>query len=601
MSKAPKINSAILLALILGLAAAAYLPGLRGQFLGDEYLLILNNPRVQHPGNWKSFISQPFWPGKTKENYYRPLIILSYALDWQLHKTNPLGYHLFNLGFHLANVLLFYLLFRRRFPAAAPLATALFALHPVLTEAVAKISGRTDLMSSFFLLAGWLLWERAADRAGFRKIVIQITIGPLMLLALFCKETGILLPALVLVGDYWSSADARDFLGRLRRGLPGYLALGLAAAIYFGLRHLALSRPGLVPAEVFITGYPLWQRPLVASRIGVEYLRLLVMPHLLAPDYFYTWKFAAGSYPLWPCFLSALGWAAALVSLGRGALRRNPYALLGVLFAISLLPVSHLIPIPPAMAERFLYFPSAFFALALALLILAAAKDHARLVPALAAILLAAFFVLTSFANRSFRSRLRNYQEAVQKVPQEKVFHNFLGAEYMELGQYDAARKQFRWALRLDPYYPEALANLAIVEYKAGNNAGAVELFQKALAVSPDYAGAHYNLGIILFNLGEFDAAQKELEKVAQLEPDDPGAPYVLARIALQRGELEQARNLLDLALGKAGGNLPALKLRAQMALEEKDYVRAQGLLEAAEKIAPSDPEVKRLKGELPR
>jgi Tfp pilus assembly protein PilF len=600
LSRASQINSAIL-ALILGLAAAAYRPGLRGEFLGDEYLLILNNPRVQHPGNLKSFFSEQFWPGKTKDNYYRPLIILSYALNWKLHGTNPLGYHLFNLGFHLANVLLFYLLCRRRLPAAALLATALFALHPVLTEAVAKISGRTDLMSSFFLLAGGLLWERAQDRAGLRQIVIYITIGPLMLLALLCKETGILLPALVLIGDFWSSPSSAEFRARLRRGLPGYLGLGLAAAIYFWLRHMALSGPGLLPAEVFIAGYPVWQRPLVASRIGVEYLRLLVMPRLLAPDYFYTEKFAAGNYPLRACIWSALFGAAALVFLARGLRRRNAYALLGILFLVSLLPVSHLIPFPPAMAERFLYFPSAFFALALALLILAAAKNHPRLVPVLAATLLAAFFLLTLSGSRPFRSRLRNYREAVQKVPVEKVFHNLLGAEYLERKQYDAARKQFRWALRLDPYYPEVLANLAVIEYQTGNHAAALDLFQKALAVSPDYAGAHYNLGIILFNLRRFDAAEKELEKARRLEPDDPGAPYALARIALQRGDLEQARNLLDLALGKAGWHLPSLKLRAQMALEEKAYVRARELLEGAEKIAPSDPEVKRLKAGLPR
>jgi Tfp pilus assembly protein PilF len=281
--------------------------------------------------------------------------------------------------------------------------------------------------------------------------------------------------------------------------------------------------------------------------------------------------------------------------------RRNNYALLGILFLVSLLPVLHLIPFPPALAERFLYFPSAFFALALARLILAAAKKHPRAVPVSVAILLAVFFVLTLFANRSFRTRLRNYRASVQKVPAEKVLHNLLGAEYMERGQHDAARKQFRWALRLDPYYPEVLANLAVIEYQTGNNAAALDLFQRALEVSPDYAAAHYNLGIILFNLRRFDAAQKELEKAAQLEPDDPGAPYALARIALQRGDREQARNLLDLALRKAGWHLPSLKLRAQIALEEKDYVRARELLEAADKIAPPDPEVKRLKEALPR
>jgi len=591
----------MILSAILISTAIAYLPVWRGEFLGDEYLLILNNPQVRHPERMRNFFREQFWPGKPKDIYYRPLVMISYALNWKLGKADPLGYHLFNLALHLASVLLFYLLFRKWFPDQALLAAALFALHPVLTEAVSKISGRTDLLAGFFILLSWLLWSAAEGKPGAGRIVIYITIALSSLLAMFSKEIGLLLPFLFLAGDWRKSPDKRDLLRNLRRSLWGYLLVVLSAVIYFWLRSRALAGIGLEVSDPFLAGFPAWQKPLLVSRILLEYLRLQFFPILLGPDYFYTHKFGPGIYPLGPCILAALFWSAALLLLIWNLFRRKALALPAILWLTALLPVAHIVPIPPALAERFLYLPSVFYALAFSLFLCHPAKPYPRTIRILTGILIAGFFFLTFFNSRSYQTRQLYYRSSIKKVPEEKVFHNLLGLDDLEHKFYRRAEKQLLWALALDPNYPETLVNLGIVKYKLGDRKSEEELYQRAIQASPDYAAAHYNLGVALLSRGQMEPAQAELEKASRLDPLNPAAFYWLARIALLRNEINNAKALLDSGIKIADWYLPALKLRIRMALEEKDFEKARELIQKAEKFAPNDPELNRFRAGLSR
>jgi protein O-mannosyl-transferase len=99
----------------------------------------------------------------TNNNAFRSVTIASFALNWAAAGAHPLVFHLVNLLLHTAVVVVLYLVLRSLLdsvPNASTIAFAaalLFAVHPIHTEAVASIVGRSELLAAGFLLAAWLL------------------------------------------------------------------------------------------------------------------------------------------------------------------------------------------------------------------------------------------------------------------------------------------------------------------------------------------------------------------------------------------------------------------------------------------------------------
>src|SRR5690606_7875738 len=148
--------------LYLGLSVlvlAAYAPALGGSFLWDDHTLILDSPLVRGRSSLGAFFDSAFWEVDASElrarGYYRPLTILSFAIDHALHGTNAAGFHLTNVMLHATNTVLLAVLLARAgmAPVKSALAALLWALVPRLTEAVAWISGRTDVLATTFVLA----------------------------------------------------------------------------------------------------------------------------------------------------------------------------------------------------------------------------------------------------------------------------------------------------------------------------------------------------------------------------------------------------------------------------------------------------------------
>jgi len=575
-----------LLFLILALTAAAYLPSIRGEFVSDEYLLILNNPSVQHPRGLTSFLTNKFWTGKARGIYYRPAVIFSYALNWRLGKTSAFGYHLLNLGFYLCTVVLFFGLARKWFPHAALFAAALFAFHPVHLESVAWIPGRTDLMSTFFILGGWSLWLGAGRTESGRPIVIYLTMFIAVLLALFSKEIAVLIPLFFFISDWWQKPKQQRWTELLKKRAPGYLLIAAALVIYLWLRHNALSGIGPEPAPPYLSAVPVWKKPLFICRVWGEYLRLLFFPHPLRMDAFYLHKFSPESYPLWRCLPSAVLCLILAFALALGLARRNGFALLGLFWLLSLLPVSHIIPLPNVMAVRFLFLPSVFFALALALAVFHISKFFPKTAKTTGFFIGTFFLVLSAFGNRIYESRYLYLRGVVEEAPEGQAAHNQLALAALDLGWFDQAEKEFNWALRINPDYPEAMVNLSLVKLKKREGPAAIALLQKAIDMYPEYSAAYYNLGLAQESMMKIDDAAGNFEKACQLAPENPGAFYELAKIRFEQGKITEAKKFADAGLKAADWHLPLLKLRARIAILERDQKLADQLIQ---KISPDN------------
>ena len=163
-------SAGVLVALV---ALAAYAATLGYELVWDDTLLIQQSWRLHHWHALPSLLASHFWSEVGEvSHYYRPLITLSFFLDMQIWGLQPLGFHLTNVLAHAA-VTLAVLAVARRALGGAPAATICalaFALHPLHTESVSFVSGRTDVIATFFFLLALLAYDRGREHDGWRPI-----------------------------------------------------------------------------------------------------------------------------------------------------------------------------------------------------------------------------------------------------------------------------------------------------------------------------------------------------------------------------------------------------------------------------------------------
>jgi tetratricopeptide (TPR) repeat protein len=350
--------------------------------------------------------------------YYRPLTILSYTLDRDLWGSIPSFMHLENILLHLGCVWLVFAITRRLLPlwgakgkGPALFAALFFALHPIATESVSWISGRTDpLMAVFLLLSVWLTLLALSSE---RKLA-ALAGGVALLLACLAKEVAVfILPGLLwLIVVYPGSAAWAD---RLRRRSWTLLMPTAGVVGYFALRHLAIARDsGISTALKGVTGgdYDLFNKVRVAFKVYGFYFKKLLVPWPLNFGIIEIsgWYVLAGI--ILATLLLYLLWRADVAgAFGLMAFCVLSPALLVVFGNMTWTP----------LAERYLYTSAALFAPLAAYMVLrvqslVAVSHRRRLDLALVALLLI-FFATTLHRSWIWQDNLRLYQDTVVKSP----------------------------------------------------------------------------------------------------------------------------------------------------------------------------------------
>jgi dolichyl-phosphate-mannose--protein O-mannosyl transferase len=158
-SSVPGVSSAAFLVLICFslLAFLLYANSLKNEFVFDDIPLIVKNYQIRQLAN----IPELLGLGRTG-SYYRPLRIVSYAIDYHFFQLNPQGYHLSNILLHSITAwLVFLALYSLSNNYTIALAAALlFIVHPIQTDSVTYLAGRRDILSSLFYLLGFYLFIR---------------------------------------------------------------------------------------------------------------------------------------------------------------------------------------------------------------------------------------------------------------------------------------------------------------------------------------------------------------------------------------------------------------------------------------------------------
>jgi tetratricopeptide (TPR) repeat protein len=343
-----------------------YCNSLHAPFLVDNHAIILGDGRIHSASlaHVRAIVTEQYTSMNT--GLYRPFTTLTFLVDYAVlgHGDNPLGYHCLNLALHLLNVLLVYELgyaVLKQAPQAA-LLSAVWGLHPLQTEAVTNIVGRSDLLVAFCVLAGLGCHRWSLVALGWRRAVCLAAVGTLAGIGSFSKESGVVLAAVLFLYDLTSLERVP-----IRRRIVSYLIAALASAVYFYCRHAVLV--GTPYQETAFCDNPLlgagfWIARITALKVIVNYGRLMILPLHLSWDYSYnaiplfSWKVLS----IEDCtLLVAVAVFGALLVLGWRHLSKE-VIFGGGWFLVTLLPASNLIIlIGTIMAERLLYLPSVGF------------------------------------------------------------------------------------------------------------------------------------------------------------------------------------------------------------------------------------------------
>jgi hypothetical protein len=345
------------LVLAMGLSIVCfvtYRPVLHGGFIVDDSYLVMNNAAIRDLANVPGFfVHTP--PGPIVRNFYRPVMLASFALDYALFGASPAGYHATNVVLHALCVVfvLLLLLHLGASPIAAFCGALLFAVHPLQSEAVDVVNYRSATLCALFFFAGLYAYLRMRDEplTWARALLLAV----LYFASLAAKETGITLPIVMLACDFlWF---------RARPALLPYAALMAVGLLYLGLRS-ALCEPGTF---VHFAGTPWTELVMTMTVVEAHALSLVVFPRGLAGVYD-TCFLPNVTSTLDPRFLLAAAVLMALVVLAYRARRNRPWlSLSAAIYVVTLAPTCQLLGrLPVVFGERFLYLPLLGMALAVA-------------------------------------------------------------------------------------------------------------------------------------------------------------------------------------------------------------------------------------------
>ena len=488
----------------------SYAPAVRNGFVWDDTALILRDPLIRSwqliPEGFNHFL----FVDATASDFYRPLQRLTYTIDYAAFAFNAGPYHVISVLWHglAAIALLFFAeefllsfgLERRRGRLIALIAALVWAIHPVQSAAVVYISGLADPLAATFGFFGLFLLLRGSRSVGRPKLLLVIAAALALLASALSKESGLIFPVLGLLfflleknwNNVWRTLVATAFV----------------CAIYFSLRAGAEHSPAprLTPPP------PLLVRPIIVARAGAEYAGLIIFPWNLhmdrdvetQPSGFNEASLAHAAWRELQTLLGLLLIAAFFYWMLRSR-KRNPAVFGSLLFAlITYLPVSGIIALNATVAEHWIYLPSAFLFLAIALEAVAVAEKlrsqrstHLRQGyggQAIAVVVLAVGVVWVAFLGA--RTFIRTLDWKDQRTFLERtIAHggdsarmliNLGGLELTE-GKLEDAAVHLHAALQKKPDQPLAIINLAKIDnYSSGSGPRDLDRFSWRAHVCPD-------------------------------------------------------------------------------------------------------------------
>ena len=525
-----------LVALALSVVVS-YANSLNGPFFVDDRVTIVDNSSVH---DW-AHLRELFVTNEETPLTNRPLVGVSFILNYVAGGDDVRGYHLVNIAMHLVTALLLFGVVRRTLElpplrarvgsSALPAAfctAVLWAVHPLNTEAVDYVTQRTEIMMGAFFLATMYASLRAHGQPGWRWTATAVACCAA---GMACKESMVVAPLAVLLFDRVFQFDSMRsaFMARWR------VYAGLAATWCVPAALIAVQP--FMRSAGFSTRVSVWTYLLNQTVMIVRYLRLTVWPTSLVVNYGWPLPLQAGD--VWPQGIVVI---ALLAATAVALWKRAAVGFAGAWFFLALAPTSSLMPIVTEVgAERRMYVPlMSVIALAVvAVMVAGETLPRWRRVAGwmtMAAIAMA-FMAGTMLRNREYRSALTLAETTVARWP-SSVGEHVLGTEWLLAGNHAEAVSHFQRAV---PGAPRAYYSLATIEFADGQWDAAIRDFRAFLDAEPllfEAIAARLSLALALARKSQWADAVEQARLVLTMHPSPDVA--LDARLIIADGLREQ-------------------------------------------------------------
>jgi tetratricopeptide (TPR) repeat protein len=489
------------------LAGLAFSPAIKGSFVFDDFHLPFADPKA-------ASMPAAFWIGGV-----RPILMLSYWLNYALSGTETFSYHATNIALHSVTAVLVYFVIRRLLEIskadvdvhrASLFGSGVFLLHPLQTESVDYIAGRSEIACAAFLFAAWLVFltrfEVSTTAATAAKILL------LSCAAVLSKESGVCLIAILIATDFYWKPQSFAVQIRKRAWLYVPSLIGSLAAALLILRQLEHSTTAGLHSGATSLQYALTQCRAIAI-----YLKLFFIPVGQNVD----WQL-----PIYRSFVEAwlyVLFMALLAAMVVWLFRKNRLASFGLLvFLLALAPTSSFVPIVDALAERRMYVPVVGLIVAM-IGVAAKVRLHRN---AKAGIALTCLLILGALSwNRSekWSSDLALWQDSIEKNYANSRAHAGLGGAFMLRRDCAGAAREYRIVVDLQGMDEIGGRNLATSYECSGQTALALETYRRLVAIHP-LADAYDRIGYLEGLQEHTDAALSAFETALRLDPNNVSA-----------------------------------------------------------------------------
>jgi len=577
----PKVNNLWVLIVFSGLILAAYANSFHAAWHFDDKPNILNNTHL-HIDNLKvktlvgTLYSNPNNPYKHSKKMFRPVTCLTFALNWYVGQDDPFGYRLTNVILHILTSFFIYCVIlvlyttpkltgvamdESRFVAI--LATVLWAVNPVHTQAVTYIVQRMAVMAGLFYVLGIYAFLKARLTVNGNYRLLSYA-GCLIcyVLALGSKENAVTLPISLILLEFIFFRDLNR--KSVRQALIGVIAIS-------GI-ILVIIAVGLFLKGDFSAGFRAYdsrpfsmgQRLLTEFRILVYYLSLIFHPSptrlsiehdiVISTSLWYPWTTL-------PSLLLLL----VLFFAGIACLKRNPLIGFSILFFFGNHVIeSSIIPLELIFEHRN-YLPSFFIFVPVAIGLNRISKryGHTSLflryaIGSFIVLLVVGFGTGTSIRNRAWTSEKSLWEDAALKAPGSarplsNLAYDMAYGKNAHPRNYDKALKLYAMALNRyqarDGLNAAILNNMAGIYAKKENYPAALEHLERALAINPKSAKVRADLVTLFLRMGRLEEASVTMDPLLQTGVVHEGHLNRKALILMHQGESQKAIPYLEKSL----------------------------------------------------
>lgn len=554
--------------LLLLATFAAYAAALHFGFVYDDFTIIVFNERVHSSRFIAQYFTQQVWGSNASPvpNLYRPLFLTWLLFNYEMFGLSPAGWHLTSILLHLlATWLVFRLsakLLGKHNSYAALISAALFGLHPIHVEAVAWVSGVTELLSTCLFLGSVLCFiEARSDR---RPVWFSMSLL-LFAGALISKETAIVLPMVVLCyllvfpENNSRTSHSRSLISNCAPLLP-YV---LIAAGYLGVRYAVLH--GIAHS---VSDRPVWSSVLLVPWALKFYIGRWLLPVGLGPFYDIDRSRALSAPALIVAFALIPGLMACIFLWTRKT-RSNLPLFLCAWFVLTLGPALGILLLMTryeGVHDRYLYLPSVALAIIGGSLWSLFFPAGARLKGIQQVVCATVLVAVLGFATRQqaqywqndlalftracavapqnamarlnlaaellrrgrFEQSLYESERVITQDSQLAIAYNLAAEASFQLGKYAKAETDYLKSLRLSPPNPKELCYLGMAQVKLRKYSEGVAVLERALALWPDAPMLHYAMGMAFAEMGNWPGAREQYQLELQLHPKTPGVKATL-------------------------------------------------------------------------